>query len=124
TTYRRVVLNGLQAPLEIWRAGDGRREELVPTGSIRVEEGGERVELTGVGAVQGDAADFPSDVVLWEVEWANTGDVFRPTDRAVREWRSEQLPLTLRNGGSRPSSGPVRVRAVDRAGRSGIAAIA
>lgn len=124
TTYRRVMLNGPQAPLEVWRAGDSRSEELVPTGSIRLVEGGERVELTGLGAVQGEAPDFPADVVLWEVEWASSGDVFRPTDRAVREWRSEQLPLTLRPGGSRPSSGPVRVRAVDQRGRSGIAAIA
>ncbi|MGH2606055.1 MAG: DNA-methyltransferase, partial [Anaerolineales bacterium] len=65
TTYRRVMLNGLRAPLEVWRAGARRIEELVPIGSIRPEEGRDRVELTGLGAVQGDAPDFPADVVLW-----------------------------------------------------------
>ncbi len=124
TTYRRVMLNGLRAPLEVWRAGDRGREELVPSGSIRSEKGEPCVDLTGVGAVQGDAPDFPSDVVLWEVDWLPSGDVFRPTHRAVRDWRSEHLPLTLRAGRSHPSSGPVRIRAVDRRARSGIAVIA
>lgn len=123
TTYRRLMLNGLRAPLEVWQAGEERKAELVPSGSIRPADGGRSIELTGVAAAQGDTPEFPADVVLWEVEWSPSGEVFRPTGRAVRDWRSEQLPLTLNGAPPLASSGMARIRAVDRQGRSGIAAI-
>lgn len=123
TTYRRLILNGLRRPLELWRAGGDSPGPLAPAGRIRSRDGQSSVELIGVDVIQGQALDFPDDVVLWEVERGPSGRVFQPAARAVRGWRSDEFELVLPAGGAQPSSAPVRIRVVDRWGRRGTAAI-
>ncbi len=120
STYRRMLLEDTPVPFSVWHtreSSDKHRLEL----EVSVQQANKNVEisLTNLSPVEEELKPFPENVVVWEVDWAYDGEVFRSTSQRARPWRKGSLDLCLSH--TYPDAGTYKlgVRAFDPAGKSG-----
>ncbi|HHH81965.1 MAG TPA: site-specific DNA-methyltransferase [Chloroflexi bacterium] len=120
TAYRRLLLTPAASPFRLWTTAASP-----PSESFKLEPG---IQIQGRIAEirlsppfrQSSGGTVPlEDLALWEVDWNYDGACFRSRSQAVRRFRSEEIPITLRH--EYPSTGAysAALRAFDLHGRLG-----
>ncbi len=119
TTYRRLLLQQPIPRFQLWQAGpDLTSPDLHPKVAVRRTADEIAVTLAALDGAGGEG--FPAEVDFWEVDWHFDGQVFRSMQRAVRPWRSEAIPLTLRRSDAGQTPVRLAVRAATRSGQWGL----
>jgi DNA modification methylase len=119
-TYRRMLLEETPVPFDVWQTQEAAdKPQLELETSVQPTEENVEIELTSLSPVPDEFDSFPENVVLWEVDWAFDGELFRSTSQQARPWRKGSLDLCLSH--TYPEAGTYRiaVRAFDPAGKSG-----
>ncbi|HEY43528.1 MAG TPA: site-specific DNA-methyltransferase [Anaerolineae bacterium] len=121
TTYRRLLLENLEAPFKIWRSEGG------PTGGalkpqISVSQSGSQVhiDLKDIPSEEPPTVAFPQNLNFWEVDWDFDGNVFRSRSQAVRLWRDDEINLRMGHTYPHPGNHTLAVRVFDNRGITGI----
>ncbi len=119
TTYRRLLLEPEVSPYALWKDRDLEWEASISPGiKFTQEERKIAVRLEDLTDSQAGTR-FPENVVLWEVDWHSSGDVFRSRSQAVRAWRKDEIPLQLAHTFPSEGSYGLQVRAMDTLGAFG-----
>jgi len=116
TTYRRLLLEAPERRLQLWTS---RPQRALNSRGLRLRwnRDGRNLEVVLASpSVRGRTASRASEVNVWEVDW-DAGGIFHSHGRAVRPWRSGDLPLSLSHRYPRSGRYRVRVRAWDGHGR-------
>ncbi|MEJ2550823.1 MAG: DNA methyltransferase [Anaerolineales bacterium] len=119
-TYRRMLLEETPVPFDVWQTQEAAdKPQLELETSVQPTEENVEIELTSLSPVPDEFDSFPENVVLWEVDWAFDGELFRSTSQQARPWRKDGIDLHLSH--TYPEAGTYRiaVRAFDPAGKSG-----
>jgi DNA modification methylase len=119
-TYRRMLLEETPVPFDVWQTQEAAdKPQLELETSVQPTEENVEIELTSLSPVPDEFDSFPENVVLWEVDWAFDGELFRSTSQQARPWRKDGIDLRLSH--TYPEAGTYRiaVRAFDPAGKSG-----
>ena len=122
TTYRRLLLEATP-PGFLVQVQEGFETHATLQPRLRLERAGDGLEIHLTGLEGPGPLEFPADVDLWEIDPDHDGVCFRSRAQAVRPWRSEALPLSLRLEAARGLRPRVAVRAHDRYGRHGTAEV-
>ncbi|MEJ2606437.1 MAG: DNA methyltransferase [Anaerolineales bacterium] len=119
-TYRRMLLEETPVPFDVWQTQEAAdKPQLELETSVQPTQENVEIELTSLSPVPDEFDSFPENVVLWEVDWAFDGELFRSTSQQARPWRKDGIDLHLSH--TYPEAGTYRiaVRAFDPAGKSG-----
>jgi DNA modification methylase len=119
-TYRRMLLEETPVPFDVWQTQEAAdKPQLELETSVQPTQENVEIELTSLSPVPDEFDSFPENVVLWEVDWAFDGELFRSTSQQARSWRKDGIDLRLSH--TYPEAGTYRiaVRAFDPAGKSG-----
>lgn len=121
TTYRRLLLEKSPKSFTMWKTDDISSElSLIP--KISPAQTGTQVVITLEGLqINGSVNDpFPENLDLWEVDWDYDGNIFRSRSQAVRQWREENVKLSLAHTLDPQEPHSLCVRAIDTQGRAGL----
>jgi site-specific DNA-methyltransferase (adenine-specific) len=116
TAYRRLLLEDPGLRCRIWLAQPARASGSLAR-RLRWSQSGRTLRISLLTtSLRGRRSGAAAEVNLWEVDW-EAGEEFRSRSQAIRPWRSDQLPRTLRHVYDGPGTYLVRVRAWDALGR-------
>lgn len=117
STYRRLLLTQRWQSFGLWHAEhaqaapDARLEAVIHQEGPRVE-----IQLKDLAITDHDLDPFPSNVVLWEVDWSYDARHFQSRSQIVRPWRQEHIDLHLSHVYLEAGTHSICVRAVDALG--------
>ncbi|MGD2252084.1 MAG: site-specific DNA-methyltransferase [Anaerolineales bacterium] len=121
TTYRRLLLQPQWKPFSLWQDRAAPVEpSLKPSAVIKVLGMQVTVDLTGLRGSTAPHADFPENLVLWEVDWDFDQSLFRSQSQAVRPFRKNNIALQQKHTYSAPGQHSIAILATDSAGNRGL----
>jgi DNA modification methylase len=121
TTYHRLLLECNARPFTLWKTKDLPSDlSLKPKFSINRTGAKVTIKLQGLQPNETSTEPFPENLDLWEVDWDYDGNIFRSRSQAVRQWRQENINLSLTHTYKPLRAHTVCVRAVDSHGRVGL----
>ncbi|MGD8555099.1 MAG: site-specific DNA-methyltransferase [Anaerolineales bacterium] len=121
TTYRRLLLQPERKPFSLWQDRAAPfKSTLRPSAAIKISGKDVTVDLTALRGSSAPHADFPQNLILWEVDWDFDQSQFRSQSQAVRPFRKNYIALQQCHTYATPGQRLIAIRATDSVGKHGL----